>query len=143
MKKTTVSIIVAAITFAAAGVASAGGYHCKLKIKEFKITAERGFSLKVEKVEADRAMYKGKLGDWQMVGEEIGEEFTLIFDIEKFDAKALRCVNFMILAFKEGRQVEFGFGDTAIKKDGEGRYVSNLLDTWHENRAGEPCVHGS
>ena len=140
MKTPLLSILV---TLLLASAATAGGYHCKLKINDLQVTADKTYELKVEKIEADRKLYKDQLGEWEMVKEPIGKEFTIIFKPKEFDESSLKCLNFMIHAFKEDKIVEFGFGDTAIKADEDGRFISSALTTWHTNRLGEPCVHGS
>lgn len=143
MKKTITSVAIAVTALVAAPRAEAGGYHCKLQINDLKVTADKTYVLKVQKVGQDREDYKKALGDWEMVAEEVGSEFTIIFEIDELDEGALKCLNYMIRSFKEGKAVEFGFGDTARKAAAAGLYRSTALVTFHEHKPGEPCVHGS
>ena len=140
MKTPLLSILA---TFLLASAVTAGGYHCKLQINDLQVTADKTYELKVQKIEADRKLYSTQLGDWEMVKVPIGREFTIIFKPKELDESALKCLNFMIKSFKEDKVVEFGFGDTAIKADEAGNFNSTALTTWHTNKLGEPCVHGS
>ena len=45
----------------------AGGYHCRLLVKEFKMLGESRYEVKLQKFEADKAFYKKDLKSWEMV----------------------------------------------------------------------------
>ena len=143
MKKITSILAIFGTALILAPLANAGGYHCQLKINDFKVVADKTYELKVEKVAPDRALYVKQLGEWEMVNEPIGKQLTLVFKVTELDESALTCLNWIIHSFKNNKEVEFGFGETAIKADEDGKYISTMLETWHTNKKGEPCVHGS
>ncbi|MEM0969041.1 MAG: hypothetical protein AAF191_13215 [Verrucomicrobiota bacterium] len=149
MKNIITSIVSATVSLAFASIASAGGYHCKLKIHALEFTALNTFVLQVEKSGAttipgfDPSFYDQELGDWEMVKEDVGTKFTLVFELEQIVDSTMRCLNYIIHAYKEGKEVEFGFAETAIKANEEGHYVSTYLLTFHDVAVGVPCIHGS
>ncbi len=120
----------------------AGGYHCGLKVESLTFQSPTAFELTVTKVEADRALYQQDLHDWEMVSESVGNSFQIVFDLELMDDKSIDCLNAIILAAQNKSVLEFGFGDTAIKKNEQGKYQSKYLLWYHKAKDGQICVHG-
>ena len=96
-----------------------------------------------EKFEADKPFYKKDLKSWEMVSrEEVGKSFVVIFDVKKPNEKSRDCLNRMMAGLRDKKPIEFGFGETAIKRNKEGKYVSTGLTWFHKSKAGTICVHG-
>lgn len=141
--KTIARLLVIGTALVLSPAALAGGYHCMLKVKDFKIHTGNKYELKVVKVGPDRAVYSKQLADWEMVSEKIGKEFTIVFEVKKPDANALQCLNTVIQALRKDSLVEFGFGATAMKAGADGAYHSTSMKWNHKNGDGAICVHGS
>ena len=57
------------------------------------------------------------------------------------DEKAIDCLNAIVTAMQNKENLEFGLGDTAMKKAKDKKYHSKELTWLHKATNGKICVH--
>ena len=119
----------------------AGGYHCGLKVTDLTFHSAKAFEVTVKKTDADKAIYELNFGDWEMVSEKVGDQFTISFDLKVMDEKSIDCLNAIVKAYRNEEVLEFGLGDAAIKKGKDGKYHSKYLTWFHKAANDQICVH--